>query len=425
MSKKDLKYIKKLCNNHFEPGIFDKLSKYTSDLFIEYAYTSLFQKFGDQRLARHILVHTGEIHSYTHADQEYTIYKKKSTKLSQSDSLKRIGITTVKVLNPEDIPSYRSEFKTTMRAFPEYKRDTTNPDLDSTGNTLMYVLGGFGALANPGSFHNEFVRKLRLQVKQKVLPLFKSLIDDIHTTQETENTKLEMLIDRMMFRHKSQAPSAESWHRDVIPSEKIEDKDEIYGGWINLDTKSQFFSFIPGSHLGISLKTLKDGFATVPKEHVKKISEYKQLYEVPPGHVVIFPQYIIHEVLSKKAENDMMRLFTGWRTTISNTFLHSDTEQRLKSQSIIPLPSGQLPPMYLANHTMFFKNKPFKPIPDQEHKITVESWSKDSIKNGFITDKHIVQRFMNNISMNESSSSTKYYPEYSKEEIKEYLPNKI
>jgi hypothetical protein len=424
MSKNDLKYIKKLCtnNSHFDPAIFNKLSKYTTDLFIDHAYTSLFQKFGDQQLARQILTHTGEILSYSHNDQEYTIYNNKKSKLSQQhDSLKRIGITTVKVLNPEDISSYRTEFKRTMRAFPEYKRDVVNPDLDSAGNTLMYVLGGFGALANPGSFHNEFVRKLRLKVKQSVLPLFKSLIDEIHATQETENTKFEMLIDRMMFRHKSQAPSAESWHRDVIPSEKIEDKDEIYGGWINLDSKSQFFSFIPGSHLGISLKTLKDGFATVPKEHVKKISEYKQLFEVPPGHVVIFPQYIIHEVLSKKAENDMMRLFTGWRTTISNTFLHSDTAQRLKNQSIIPLPSGQLPPMYLANHTMFFKNKPFKPIPDQEHKITVESWSRDSIKDDFITDKHIVQRFMTDT----GNSSIKYYPEYSKEELKEYLPNKI
>jgi hypothetical protein len=77
--------------------------------------------------------------------------------------------------------------------------------------------------------------------------------------------------------------------------------------------------------------------------------------------------------------------------------------------------------MYLANHTMFFKNKPFKPIPDQEHKITVESWSRDSIKDDFITDKNIVQRFMTDT----SNSSIKYYPEYSKEELKEYLPNKI
>lgn len=193
----DFKYIKRLCKK-FDPDIFNKLSKPTIDIFISYSYLSLFQKYGNQELARQILIHTGEIYSYSYKEQIYTIYLKDcKDNLSPYESLKRIGITTVKVLDIEDIQQYRDDFKTTMREFPEYKRDPNNPDLDYSQNTLVYVLGGFGAFGNPASFHNEFVRKLRLKVKKSILPLFKTIIRNIPNKELKENTKLEMLTDRM------------------------------------------------------------------------------------------------------------------------------------------------------------------------------------------------------------------------------------
>lgn len=117
-----------------------------------------------------------------------------------------------------------------------------------------------------------------------------------------------------------------------------------------------------------------------------------------------------------------MRVFTGWRTTISDTFLHSDMLDRLQNQSIIPLPSGQLPAMYAANHMSFFKNKAFKPIPKEENKITVESWSQNTIKNVYITNKNIIQRFMVK-SLKEAE--LKMYKPYTEKEINKYLPKKI
>lgn len=395
--------ISQLCKD-FDGTIFDKLPKSDRDLFITYSYVCLVQKLGNQKMARQILIHTGEIESYTYDNNVYTIYKKDSL-LSSHDSLKRVGVTSVKVLEKSEIQHYRDEFRKTMRGFPEYKRDASNPDLDAAGNTLVYVLGGFGAFGNPASFHNMFVRNLRLRTKKSVLPLFADC-----------DTNFEMLIDRMMFRNESQAPSAESWHRDVVPPTKIEDRDEIYGGWVNLDSKSQFFSCIPGSHLGVSLKLLKKGFASIPAEHMNHLRLYKKLYEVPPGHVIIFPQYIIHEVVSKKADRDMMRMFTGWRTTVSTTFLHADMRERLKYQAIIPLPSGQLPPLYSANHASFLKHKPFKPIPKNTAKVTVDTWFHDSIKDVFI-----VQRFMESL----KTSGLEMYVPYSEKEIQEYLHKKI
>jgi len=415
MPKKMEQLISQICTN-FDGALLKLLPDSIIELFIQYSYVCLFYKYGRQSLAREILEYVGEIQSLNFGGNQYTLYKN-NIRLSPFESLMRTGVTTLKVLNIDEIPKYRTEFLKTMRTFPEYKRDARNADLDADGNPMVYVLGGFGALGNPASFHNPFVRQLRQRIKKVALLLFKEVIGN----SPRGVVNLEMLIDRMMFRAESQAPSAEAWHRDVVPPEKIGVNDEIYGGWINLDAKSQFFSCIPGSHLGVSLKKLKKGFSKIPAEHIEHIcTGNKQRYEIPPGHVVIFPQYIIHEVVSKKADCDMMRVFTGWRTTSETTFLHSDMRDRFLYQAIIPLASGQLPPMYSANHISFLKNKPFKPIPKNDVKVTVETWSSASIKNVFIVDK-IAQRFMESL----KTSGMEMYAPYTESEIREYIPSPV
>ena len=76
----------------------------------------------------------------------------------------------------------------------------------------------------------------------------------------------------------------------------------------------------------------------------------------------------------------MMRLFIGWRTTISNNFLHKDLEYRLKTQAILPLGSGQLPPMFSLNHRSAFLHKDFKPVNDINQKVSLISWSNNTFK---------------------------------------------
>ena len=415
MSKKTEQLISQICTN-FDGALLGSLPDNIIEVFIKYSYVCLFYKYGRQSLAREILEYMGEIQSLNFGGNQYTLYKN-NIRLSPFESLMRTGVTTLKVLNIDEIPKYRADFLKTMRAFPEYKRSAGNADLDADGNPMVYVLGGFGALGNPASFHNPFVRQLRQRIKKAALLLFKEVIGN----SPYGAVNLEMLIDRMMFRSESQAPSAEAWHRDVVPPEKIGVNDEIYGGWINLDAKSQFFSCIPGSHLGVSLKKLKKGFSKIPAEHIEHIcTGNKQRYEIPPGHVVIFPQYIIHEVVSKKADRDMMRVFTGWRTTSETTFLHADMRDRFLYQAIIPLASGQLPPMYSANHISFLKNKPFKPIPKNDVKVTVETWSRASIKDVFVVDK-IAQRFMESL----KTSGVAMYAPYRESEIQEYIPSPV
>ena len=66
--------ISQLCKD-FDGTIFDKLPKSDRDLFITYSYVCLVQKLGNQKMARQILIHTGEIESYTYDNNVYTIYK--------------------------------------------------------------------------------------------------------------------------------------------------------------------------------------------------------------------------------------------------------------------------------------------------------------------------------------------------------------
>jgi hypothetical protein len=65
----------------------------------------------------------------------------------------------------------------------------------------------------------------------------------------------------MMNRPAMQEPTAEAWHRDIIEKStgNIAPGDIIFGGWVNTSKHPQAFSYIPGSHLGVDLYSLKSG----------------------------------------------------------------------------------------------------------------------------------------------------------------------
>ena len=410
--------IKNFCRT-METKYLDKLGEKSIRNFINICYLSLSQKNGDQKIAVKVLMYYSEII----ISDNYIVYKGRDNLIGY-DRFIRTGVITIPIIDYQDIEKHREHFIKTLREFPEYNRDPNNPDLDITGNQLAYVLGGFAALGNPASFHNMFVRKLRLKAKQKVTDLFRQVIHTQFNANKRENSKLEMLVDRMMYRNKSQAPSAESWHRDVIPANMLENGDEVYGGWINLDTVDQRFSCVLGSHLGIDQKTLAQGFATVPKHLIKNLNKEKTSIIVPPGHIVIFPQYIIHEVVSTKAKYDMMRLFTGWRITTSDEYLHKNMDKLFDTQSVIPLPSSQLPPMYASNHSSFFLRKQFKPISRLDHKVNLIEWSKNTMKPKTLVEKNdyvVASRFMHSLEQYQFNM----YPHYTDLEKNEYKPSRI
>ena len=463
------KIIRSFCDER-DPRILHKLTPTAKALLIDGCFSTLFQKFGDQELAAVALEELGEIkklrYKANEAEGKATFRKKKGLsgkaarlawkKLSDKErlayrpwvssfvytgkpmggyqALKRAGATIIKVLDKKDLPKAREGFMTATRSFPEYKRNPDDPNQTVEGHPLVYTLGGFAAFGNPASFHNPYVRQQRLTTREAVLPLFETVIRLMHNEEQRAKTKFQMVPDRMLYRHRSQAPSAESWHRDVTPAKYLTKGDEVYGGWLNLDlTQNQYFSFIPGSHLGVNLLELREGFASLSPEAIKMVKPYRSRITVPPGYALIFPQYILHEVVSNRATYDMMRIFMGWRTTTSGGFLIPATRERMETQGIIPLPSGQEPPMYAANHGSFFRHKAFRPIYDIDWKVSTIGWSNETFKESGPTgvpitvrhegkgdkpDYRLVPRYMNSL----KHYGLPMYPPYTKDELDLYLP---
>jgi len=63
---------------------------------------------------------------------------------------------------------------------------------------------------------------------------------------------------------------------------------KVYGGWINLDDKPQFFSCVLGSHRPGD--TSSGGFVPVSEEEALEIKTRKlsTKIEIPPGGILIF-----------------------------------------------------------------------------------------------------------------------------------------
>jgi hypothetical protein len=219
-------------------------------------------------------------------------------------------------------------FKQTLETMPEYREP--RPELFQ--GEIHYVKGGFGALGNPSSFHNPFVREKRRWAMRTMVPIFKAL----QTLRENTPRKIEQIVDRMRVLRPKATISAETWHRDTTPAKFTHPGDLIYGGWINFDKAEslpQLLSAFPKSHRQLPLPSMaaKQGFAKANKDEIVELNQLKEsilaktgekgwFIEVPPGHMLVFRQEMVHEVVRSKGnrEEPSYRLFTAWRVTNSN-----------------------------------------------------------------------------------------------------------
>lgn len=152
-----------------------------------------------------------------------------------------------------------------------------------------FVLGAFGAFGNPASFHNELLYKLRYILFKNLSKIFRNIDSEKY---------LECLFDRFCIRRKDTQIMGESFHRDTCSL--MSDSDNIYGGWINLNSKksknNQYFSCVPGTHTC----TGRGGFEKISGNYDKS----KIKIEIKPKQVIIFNQNIIHEINKQKFKED-------------------------------------------------------------------------------------------------------------------------
>lgn len=295
------------------------------------------------------------------------------------------GYALFEVYAADQIPALRREFVNTCRQFPEFIPF-------SSGDPTQFVLGGFSALGNPSSFHNLFVRLVRLEVYQKVFPLLK-----------TSDNRVQALFDRMLCRPPGSSPGRETWHRDITPGLE-EEHDTCYGGWVNLDAHSQFFSCVPGTHRQQQQQPGEGGFSPVSKEQALEFKDLKKKVEILPGQGILFRQDLVHEVLPTKVGGyTQLRVFHGFKVTTDPTaateplFGEEFFLDTIRNQGVPKLPSGQTPPMYAKQHVGLHTQK----LLDFSAKLIPRC-----------VTKNFVHRFMNSL----KTYDLLLYPEYSKHE---------
>ena len=200
------------------------------------------------------------------------------------------------------------------------------------------VLGGFGATGCPSLTHHPEARVLRKEVYEALIGQFGEVFP---------GRRLELLADRFGIRRKGTTIGVESWHRDVGPKAP---GDIIYGGWLNLDppgNNPQYFSCVPGDILPTDVDPM--GFAKFPKTEHAALDKRTEKIAIPPGHIIIFNQSIAHKITGTVAKNTSFRQYFGWRITDRLEPVY-DKQTVVATQSMPPLPSGQIAPMYAKLH---------------------------------------------------------------------------
>ena len=308
-----------------------------------------------------------------------------------TDSFDKNGYICVPVIDTTKVSNLREEFLNTCKRFPEYQ---------NTSNIKKYVTGGFSAFGNPSSFHNLFVRKIRNQMYNVAINTFNNKLLNI-----------EMFFDRMMMRPKGVQPTKELWHRDITPN--ILKTDIIIGGWLNLDSESQYFSCIPGTHNEKYNNT--QGFAKIPESRFKEFKNTKKKIEILPGHAIFFHQNIIHEVLPTKNNIDNYRVFHGFRLTKSKIPIFN-VESVIESQSVPRIPSNQIPAMYYSANWMYTAQRE-----------ALEKWSlhfKDIVcENKLLQTKGTHIRVVHQHMKSLKEYNLPLYKEYTTEEKQMFKPN--
>lgn len=254
--------------------------------------------------------------------------------MSPTELLKQTGACII--ADPffvNNVAMLSARFDEALQSFPEYRRNGPR------GVNPRYVLGGFAALGNAGSWHNSFVRWVRLHAMRAVYPLFGDLTRERH-----EN--FSQIADRMLFRPAGEKPMADTWHRDVKKNQIS--GETIYGGWLNTTDKSQFLSCVLGTHNDVPDPNDPQGFEKITNPAcIREYEARKVAVEVKPGEILVFREEMVHEVLPKVHQHDVKRVFLAWMThPWRKTKFPDNIIGLLEKQAVIKLKSDQNPRMY-------------------------------------------------------------------------------
>jgi hypothetical protein len=204
------------------------------------------------------------------------------------------GWCVLPLFGPGETGAIRAAFWAALASFPEFLPAVRTGRM-ATDLQQHAVQGGFGALGNPASFHNGFVREWRARALVAVVKQRAFAAVMAEHPAGVAAVRLETIVDRMMVRRPSKRATAESWHRDEAV--RCLDDDVVFGGWINFDPHPQILSAVPGSHRGVRGH---GGFAKLSAAEAADARGRRQRLVCPPGHLLIFNEKLMHEVRRPK-----------------------------------------------------------------------------------------------------------------------------
>lgn len=334
------------------------------------------------------------------------------------------GYTVLKLYEKEELETLSAVFLDAALKSPELL-----PEMEHT----KFVLGGVGYVPFASLWYDPVVRRITKRAYETAIKTsaFDGILDD---------TKyISMLPDRPLVRFPTQKVNEKGkWHQDDAAN-SVEHTDTIFGGWVNLNTDvTQYFKAIPKTHkkdhpIFESLEQKnggKRGYANFTSEKDQKFlkkyweSHVQNLIEIPPGHILIFEETLIHTVFpNPPIDKPILRLHTSFNISSNNVPLHDRPIQAkhrknrklrelFQDQELVPVRSGQNTPIY----------SPFNLFPNNVH--AVDELSLHYISACKKNDR--VVRFLPSLKkICENSTNIAIHPPMTEEEIGYYIPHKI
>lgn len=310
-----------------------------------------------------------------HTDDEEGERSLPGTALDAGEDLAALGVAVVPAFDEVSRKHWEDRLYAAMDSFPEYKVH---------GRAVQRVLGGFGALGNPSSFHHPEVRLFRRMRKKLLYRPVMAAYAQILFPQGGSEVRLECLFDRLCVRCEDfNSPVAEAWHRDIYGADKYKlrslphslpggKQDLLFGGWTNMDSREQHFVGLLGTHTELGTSG-QSGFAEFSRQEIARFRFNERLQaqahqrfghtirtnakghiSIPPGHCLLFQQQLIHSVLSgPQPRTPALRVFHGVRLTTEHIPLF-DISAVMQNGGVPRIPSGQMPAMFSSNHYQFF-----------------------------------------------------------------------
>ncbi|KAK3252073.1 hypothetical protein CYMTET_37031 [Cymbomonas tetramitiformis] len=318
---------------------------------------------------------------------------------SVAQELAREGYVVRRLFDESQTDALCESFKLTLGQLPEYK----------VREDWRYSKTGFGALGTASSFHNRFVRAMRLVAHAQIAPVMAEVdgVDELRASvgpvrnprrwlfrqrfrgyrrrESTEKPRrLHQLYDRMLVRTENQHPTAEDWHQDLSV---YSDGDTVYGGWIAFT--DQQARLIPRTQ---HLHAPGAGFQKKKKAELDEVLPHALTVEVPRGCIFLMNQRLVHAVLPSKIRTDpMCRLFTAWRLTHDDrSLLEVEDRNRnsrqdglgaaqklddvMREMEVPKIPSNQLPSMYNVRN-----------VDDPKQRERLRSWCEGGMQDAVRT----------------------------------------